>query len=269
MADPVPFTPEQVKSLFDLAGKTVVITGGAGFLGKALAKGFALYGADVVLSSRNLSSLEETATEINALAEGKVRAIPICCDVSDEASVDGLIAATVEQLGKIDIMVTAGGIADRYAAEEFPVDAWQKVMDVNVRGTWLSAQKAGKWMIENGRTGKIITVGSVRGFAGHPGGYGAYGTSKGAVHLMTLQLATEWAKYHINVNCIAPCIFWTPLTKQVLEDEKLKQIFLSRIPWGRAAIPDDVIGAALYLAAPASDFVTGTILPVDGGAVGG
>ena len=87
-------------------------------------------------------------------------------------------------------------------------------------------------MIDNEKPGKIITIGSVRGFSGHPGGYGAYGTSKGAVHLMTLQLATEWAKYHINVNCIAPCIFWTPLTKQVLEDEKLKEIFLSRIPWG-------------------------------------
>jgi len=267
MADPTPFSPEQVKKLFDLTGKTVVITGGAGFLGHALAKGFALYGADIVLASRTLANCENTAAEINAYGAGK--AIGVCCDVTDEASVDNLIATTVDKFGKVDVMITAGGIADRYPAEQFPADAWQKVMDINVRGTWLSAQKAGKWMIENGKTGKIITVGSVRGFAGHPGGYGAYGTSKGAVHLMTLQLATEWAKYKINVNCLAPCIFWTPLTKQVLEDEKLKQIFLSRIPWGRAAIPDDVIGAAIYLAAPASDFVTGTILPVDGGAVGG
>ncbi len=267
MADPVPFSVEQVKSLFDLTGKTAVITGGAGFLGHALAKGLTLYGADVVLSGRTLSNLEDTAKEINALGGGK--AVAVAADVADEASVDNLIAKTVETFGKIDIMVTVGGIADRYPAEEFPIDAWQKVMDINVRGTWLSCQKAGKWMIENEKPGKIITIGSVRGFAGHPGGYGAYGTSKGAVHLMTLQLATEWAKYKINVNCIAPCIFWTPLTKQVLEDEKLKQIFLSRIPWGRAAIPDDVIGAAIYLAAPASDFVTGTILPVDGGTVGG
>jgi gluconate 5-dehydrogenase len=267
MADPIPFSPEQVKKLFDLTGKTIVITGGAGFLGHSLAKGFTLYGADIVLSGRTQSTLDETAAEVNALGGGK--AIAITCDVVDEASVDNLIAKTVEAFGKVDVMVTVGGIADRYPAEEFPVDAWQKVMDINVRGTWLSAQKAGKWMIDNKQPGKVITVGSVRGFAGHPGGYGAYGTSKGAVHLMTLQLATEWAKYKINVNCIAPCIFWTPLTKQVLEDEKLKQIFLSRIPWGRAAIPDDVIGAAIYLAAPASDFVTGTILPVDGGTVGG
>ncbi len=267
MAEPTPFTPEQVKKLFDLTGKTAVITGGAGFLGRALAKGLTLYGADVVLAGRTLASLEEAAAQVNALGGG--RAVPITCDVVDEASVENLIAKTVEEFGKVDIMITAGGIAERYPAEQFPIDAWQRVMDTNVRGTWLCAQKAGKWMIENNRTGKIITIGSVRGFNGHPGGYGAYGTSKGAVHLMTLQLATEWAKYHINVNCIAPCIFWTPLTKQVLEDEKLKQIFLSRIPWGRAAIPDDVIGAAVYLASSASDFVTGTILPVDGGTVGG
>lgn len=267
MADPVPFSADKVKSLFDLTGKTVVITGGAGFLGHALAKGMTLYGADVVLSGRTQSTLDDTAKEINALGGGK--ALPVVADVVDEKSVDNLIAKTIEAFGKIDIMITVGGIADRYPAEEFPIDAWQKVMDINVRGTWLSCQKAGEWMIKNEKPGKIITIGSVRGYSGHPGGYGAYGTSKGAVHLMTLQLATEWAKYKINVNCIAPCIFWTPLTKQVLEDEELKKIFLARIPWGRAAIPDDVIGAAVYLAAPASDFVTGTILPVDGGTVGG
>jgi NAD(P)-dependent dehydrogenase (short-subunit alcohol dehydrogenase family) len=267
MADPQPFSPEKVKSLFDLTGKTAIITGAAGFLGRALAKGLTLYGADVVLSGRTQSTLDDTAKEINALGGGK--AITVVADVVDEASVDNLIAQTVKEFGKVDIMVPVGGIADRYPAEEFPLDAWRKVMDTNVMGTWLSCQKAGKWMIDNKKPGKIITIGSVRGYAGHPGGYGAYGTSKGAVHLMTLQLATEWAKYKINVNCVAPCIFWTPLTKQVLEDEKLKQVFLARIPWGRAAIPDDVIGAAIYYASPASDFVTGTILPVDGGTVGG
>ena len=267
MADPQPYSPEKVKKLFDLSGKTAVITGGAGFLGHALAKGLTLYGADVVLSGRTQKTLDETVEEINALGGGK--AVAVTCDVVDEASVDNLIDKTIENFGKIDIMVTVGGIALRHPAEEFPVDDWQKVMDINVRGTWLSCQKAGKWMIDNKKPGKIITIGSVRGYAGHPGGYGAYGTSKGAVHLLTMQLATEWAKHEINVNCIAPCIFWTPLTEQVLRDEKLKAIFLSRIPWGRAAIPDDVIGAAVYLASSASDFVTGTILPVDGGTVGG
>ena len=267
MADPIPFSPEKVKSLFDLTGKTAVITGGAGFLGRALAKGLTLYGADVVLAGRTQATLDEAVAEVSGLGGGK--AVALTVDVTDEKSVQGLIAKTVETFGKIDVMIPVGGIAERFPAEEFPIDAWQRVMDTNVRGTWLACQEAGKWMIKNEKPGKLITIGSVRGFSGHPGGYGAYGTSKGAVHLMTLQLATEWAKYQINVNCIAPCIFWTPLTKQVLEDEKLKQLFLSRIPLGRAAIPDDVIGAAIYLASSASDFVTGTILPVDGGTVGG
>jgi len=267
MSEPAAFTPEQIKKLFDLTGKVAVVTGGAGALGRAIARAYALYGANVAVGGRTFSKVQEVADEINSLGGG--RAVAVQVDVADEDSVNGLIAKTVEEFGQVDIMVTAAGIAERYPAEQFPMDAWQRVMDINVRGTWLAAQKAGKWMIDNNRTGKIITIGSVRGHVGHPGGYGAYGTSKGAVHLMTLQLATEWAKYHINVNCIAPCIFWTPLTKQVLEDEKLKQIFLSRIPWGRAAIPDDIVGAAIYLAAPASDFVTGTILNVDGGTVAG
>lgn len=266
MSEPVSFTPERIKNLFDLTGKVAVVTGGAGALGHAVAKGLALYGAKVVVTSRTLASLEKVAEEIKGLGG---QAVPVACDVADEASVNIMMAKTLEEYGKVDIMVTCAGIANRYPAEDFPIDDWQKIMDCNVRGTWLCVQKAGKWMIENKRPGKIITVGSVRGYVGHPGGYGAYGTAKGAVHLMTKQFATEWAKYEINVNCIAPCIFWTPLTKQVLEDEKLKQIFMSRIPWGRAATPDDMIGAVVYYASAASDFVTGTILPVDGGSVGG
>jgi gluconate 5-dehydrogenase len=124
-------------------------------------------------------------------------------------------------------------------------------------------------MIARGKGGKIITVSSIRGLLGHPAGYSAYGTSKGAVHLLTKQLATEWAKYHINVNSIAPCIFWTPLTQQVLDDPELYKIFMQRIPWGRAADPQDFMGATVYLASAASDFVTGDILMVDGGSSAG
>jgi gluconate 5-dehydrogenase len=142
------------------------------------------------------------------------------------------------------------------------------VMDSLVKGTYLCCQSAGRQMIEQGG-GKIITVGSVRGEFGHPGGYSAYGTAKGAVHLLTKQLSTEWAKYQINVNSIAPCIFWTPLTQQVIEDPELKKVFLSRIPWGRVADPQDFIGAVVFLASAASDFVTGEIMAVDGGSTAG
>jgi gluconate 5-dehydrogenase len=179
-----------------------------------------------------------------------------------------MVARTVDELGHVDVLVTASGVANRFAAEEFPIDEWQKVMDSLVKGTYVCCQAAGKRMIAQGN-GKIITVGSIRGELGHPGGYSAYGTAKGAVHLLTKQLATEWAKHHINVNSIAPCIFWTPLTQQVLDDPKLYQIFMQRIPWGRAADPQDFIGATVYLASAASDFVTGDILMVDGGSKAG
>ena len=265
MSAPVAMTQEQIAKMFDLTGKVAIITGGAGFLGHAAARGLAAHGADIVVTSRSIGSLEAVATEIQGLGR---KALPIACDVTDEDSTQAMVDKVMAEFGHIDILVTAAGIANRFPAEEFPAAEFNRIMTANVTGTFLSAQRVGQQMIKQG-SGKIITIGSVRGFLGHPGGYAAYGTTKGAVHLMTMQLATEWAKYKINVNCIAPCIFWTPLTQQVLEDEKLKQIFMSRIPWGRAAVPDDMIGPVVFYSSAASDFITGTILPVDGGSVAG
>jgi len=256
---------EDIRNLFDLTGKVAVVTGGSGGFGRAIAVGLAVHGADVVVTSRTLASLEETATEVKK--QGK-RALPISCDVADQKSVDQMVKRTLDEFGKINILITSAGIAMRAPAEEFPIQDWQKVMDVNVKGTYLCCQAAGKVMIKQGG-GKIITVSSIRGLLGHPGGYSAYGTSKGAVHLLTRQLAIEWAKYKINVNSIAPCIFWTPLTEPILNDQKLYDIFMSRIPWGRAAEPEDFVGAAVYLSSGASEFVTGHILYVDGGSVAG
>ena len=256
---------EDIRSLFDLTGKVAVVTGGSGGFGRAVAVGLAVHGADVVVTSRTLASLEETAAEVKK--QGK-RALPVSCDVADQKSVDQMVKRTLDEFGKINILITSAGIAMRAPAEEFPIQDWQKVMDVNVKGTYLCCQAAGKVMIKQGG-GKIITVSSIRGLLGHPGGYSAYGTSKGAVHLLTRQLAIEWAKYKINVNSIAPCIFWTPLTEPILNDQKLYDIFMSRIPWGRAAEPEDFVGAAVYLSSGASEFVTGHILYVDGGSVAG
>jgi gluconate 5-dehydrogenase len=250
-----------MKGLFDLSGRVAIITGGSGGLGQAAAAGLAAYGASVVITSRRLPALEEAASEIEALG-GVV--LPISCDVTDTVSVEAMVKRTVDELGRVDILLTAAGIAKRAPAEEMPMEDWQQVMDTNVKGTFLCCQAAGREMIKAG-AGKVITVSSVRGLLGHPLGYAAYGASKGAVHLLTRQLAVEWAKYKINVNSIAPCIFWTPLTEPVLSDEKSAKIFLDRIPWGRAAVPEDFIGSAVFLASAASDFVTGQILYVDGG----
>ena len=257
---------EEIKSMFDLSGKVAVITGGSGGFGRAAAIGLAAYGADVVVTARTLSSLEETVAEVETQNS---RALAISCDVTDGDDVAAMARQVVEQCGKIDIMVTGAGIAARHPAEEMPLDDWQRVMDANVKGTLLCCQEAGRDMIRRGEPGSIITVGSIRGFLGHPAGYSAYGTSKGAVHLLTKQLACEWAKYRIRVNCIAPCIFWTPLTEPILNDEEMYKIFMSRIPIGRAAEPEDFIGALVYLASSASNMMTGHIMSVDGGAAAG
>jgi gluconate 5-dehydrogenase len=255
----------ELSNLFDLTGKVAIVTGGAGSLGKAMALGLAKYGADIVVTGRTLATLEETVKEISQMGRNS---IAITADVTNQKEVVNLVKKTVEEFGKIDILVNGAGIAKRYPAEEFPIEEFDKVFHFNVKGTFLCCQEVAKVMKEQG-SGKIINVSSVRAFSGHPGGYAAYGTSKGAVNLLTKQLSTEWAKYKINVNAIAPTIFWTPLTQEVLEDEKLKNIFLSRIPMGRAAVTDDMVGSTVFFASPASDFITGQILYVDGGCTAG
>jgi NAD(P)-dependent dehydrogenase (short-subunit alcohol dehydrogenase family) len=256
---------DQIRNLFDLTGRAALITGGSGALGEAAAMSLAAYGADVVLTARRAEVLAEAAARVRETGR---EVTTISCDVQDPGSVQAMVDETLEKHGKVDILVTSAGIANRFPAEEFPIDEWQKIMDVNVRGTFLCCQAVGKHMIERGG-GRIITISSIRGLLGHPGGYSAYGTSKGAIHLLTRQLATEWAKHKINVNSLAPCIFWTPLTEQVLNDPELYKIFMSRIPWGRAAEPRDFMGAIVYLASDASEFVTGQILYVDGGSSAG
>lgn len=248
-------------NLFDLSGRVAVVTGGAGGIGHAQALGLADAGADVVVTSRQIGHLEDVAGEIRA--KGR-KSLAVSVDVVDEKSAAGMVKRVLGEFPRIDILVNAAGIAIRHAADTFPIDDWQKVMDINVRGTFLCCQAVGREMIKN-KGGKIINLSSVRGRYGLPVDYAAYCPSKGAVDSLTRTLACEWAKYNILVNAVAPTIVETELTRPALADPEYAQRLKSRIPLGKWAMPDDIVGATVFFAAPASDFITGQVLYIDGG----
>ena len=256
-----------MRKLFDIEGKVAVITGASGALGKAVSRGLAANGVDIVACSNEQDGLDELAQEIRETT-GR-RALSIFCDVTDTQSVDHMVSRALAELGKIDILFTAAGMAHRERLVKMGVDDWQRVMDVNVKGTLICCRAVAREMIGLGTGGSIITVGSVRGFHAHKDGYTAYGTSKAAVHYLTKQMAFEWAEHNIRVNCIAPCVFWSPLTEPILRDEESYKKYTSRIPMGRAAEPEDFIGPTIFLASGASEMVTAHILSVDGGTAGG
>jgi NAD(P)-dependent dehydrogenase (short-subunit alcohol dehydrogenase family) len=246
---------------FSLAGKVAIVTGGAGGIGKALALGLADAGADVVVTSRGFSKLEEVAKAIKA--KGR-KSLAVACEVTDPKSVDSMVQSVLKAFPRIDILVNGAGIALRHPADEFPIDEWQKVMDINVRGTFLCCQAVGKGMIKQ-RSGKIVNLSSVRGRYGLPMGYAAYCPSKGAVDTLTRTLACEWAKYNILVNAVAPTVVETELTKPLLADETYAKTLKARIPLGRWALVEDIVGPTVFFASDASNFVTGQILYIDGG----
>ena len=256
----------KIPSLFGLAGKVALVTGASGALGSAVAKGLALNGVNLVISSVEEDILEKQADELKKLG---VSVLPVFCDVTDEVQVNKMVDAAVEAFGRVDILFTAAGLAHREPLVEQSLEDWKKIMDVNVQGTLLCCKAVAKDMIRRGEGGSIITVGSVRGFHGHKDGYTSYGTSKAAVHYLTKTLAFEWAEHNIRVNSIAPCIFWSELTAPMLSDVKNQAKYTARIPLGRAANPEDFIGAVIYLASNASSMVTAHLLSVDGGVVGG
>ncbi len=246
---------------FNLTGKVALVTGGSGGIGKALALGLAENGADVIIASRGLAKLQDVEKDI----KGKGRkALAVSADITDQKSVDDMLVKIQQQFTHIDILVNAAGLAIRKPADSFPIDEWQRVMDANVRGTWLCCQAVGRVMIKQ-KSGKIINISSVRGRYGLPSGYAAYCPSKGAVDTLTRTLACEWAKHNITVNAIAPTVVETELTKELLADVEYAKTLKARIPMGRWATTDDIVGPCIFFASDASNFVTGQILYIDGG----
>lgn len=251
-----------VMDLFDLTGKTALITGGGRGLGAQIAEGFAEGGANIVLCSRKVETCQETA---DRLAKLGVKTLALSCDISKPEDVHKVVDRTVKEFGSIDILVNNSGATWGAPAEEMPLEAWHKVINVNVTGTFLMSQAAGNIMIEQ-KSGKIINIASVAGLGGTDPRVMdtiGYNTSKGAVITMTKDLAVKWGRYGINVNAIAPGFFPTKMSAAIIEHGK--NPILEATPLRRFGSADDLKGAALFLASNASNYVTGDVLIVDGG----
>lgn len=248
--------------LFDLSGKVALVTGGSRGLGLEIASGLVEAGAHIAVSARRDSWLRTADEELRALGPPP---LVLHCDVAKPQDVRSAVSATIAKFGRIDILVNNAGISWAAPAEEMPLEKWQAVMDVNALGTFLMCQTVGREMIQAGG-GKIINIASVAGLRGSSASVldaVGYSASKGAVIGLTRDLAVKWARHRINVNAIAPGYFPTRMTDGVMA-KSLPELEAS-IPMGRVGRTGELKGAAIFLASPASDYITGHVLPVDGG----
>ncbi|MBV9066942.1 MAG: SDR family oxidoreductase [Methylobacteriaceae bacterium] len=245
----------EVANLFSLRGKLAVVTGGQRGIGRAIAAGYRAAGAKIAILDLTCEPPDGTAN-VSAYQ----------CNVADENSVEEAIANVLREHGQIDILVNNAGINVLGPAATYPTVSWQKVLDINLTGAFFCARRVGEELIRTGRPGRIINIASVMGHVG-PMVHSAvaYGAAKAGMLGLTRALAVEWAKHRINVNAICPGMILTELTASRMNDENYKRGMRQRIPTGQFGSPDDLVGAAIYLASPASQLVTGHALNVDGG----
>jgi NAD(P)-dependent dehydrogenase (short-subunit alcohol dehydrogenase family) len=253
-----------IRTLFDLTGRVSVVTGGATGLGLQMATGLAEAGSNVVICSRKLENCEQAAHGIEKLG---VKALGLAADVTKPDEVEAVKDATLRKFGRVDVLVNNAGKAWVAPAESMPHDRWQQIMDLNVTAPFLCSQILGREMIK-ARRGRIINIASIAGLKGRdPKAYDSivYSTSKGALVNFTRDLAIKWAQYNVLVNCICPGFFVTPINQKLFE--RGGEQILSEIPLGRTGGADDLKGIAVLLASDASNFMTGAIIPVDGGSI--
>ncbi|MFQ5521771.1 MAG: SDR family NAD(P)-dependent oxidoreductase [Candidatus Methylomirabilia bacterium] len=246
---------------FDLSGRVAIVTGGNGGIGLGMARGLASAGADLVVAARNREKNAQAVKELEALGG---RALAIETDVAREDSVTALMEATLVHFGRLDIVVNNAGINIRKSPQEYSFEEWRLILDTNLTSAFLCS-KAAYAHLKSGGGGKIINVGSMLSLFGASFA-AAYGASKGGIVQFTRALASAWAKDRIQVNAVLPGWIDTDLTRQARKDVPgLHDRVLARTPAGRWGGPDDLAGVAVFLASPASDFVSGVAIPVDGG----
>jgi len=251
---------EKIPSEFDLSGKVAIVTGAGRGMGYHIALALARYGADLVVCSRTVSELEKVGAQIEKLGR---RALIQKMDVTNIPEIHSMVEAAVKTFGRIDLLVNNAGLNIPQWAEEVTEEAWDRVFDINLKGSFFCAQAVGKVMIRQKR-GKIINISSQSGSVGLIM-RSAYCASKGGLNLLTKVLALEWAKHNILVNAIAPTFLETPMTKPMLEKKEFHDYVMGNILLGRLAKFEDVTGAVIYLASEASNMVTGHVLLIDGG----
>jgi len=252
-----------VMKLFDLSGQTAVVTGGSRGLGLQIAEALGEAGAKILLSSRKAADLEEAAAHLQAKG---IDARWVAANAADPADGRRIVAEAMERLGRIDILVNNAGATWGAPAEEHPLEAWDKVMDLNIRSLFVISQAAAVASMIPRRSGRIINVASIAGLGGNPSAMKtiAYNTSKGAAVNFTRALATEWGRYGITVNALAPGFFPSKMTKGLLDTLGADNM-AAHAPLNRLGDDDDLKGATLLFASAAGKHITGQILPVDGG----
>ena len=248
------------KDLFNLEGKAAVVTGASGGIGRAIAAALAAHGADVLVAGRNP---EKTKAAAEAVAAAGRRAQVFALEISSRDSAQAMARAAHKAFGRIDILVNSAGMNIRKIILEVTDADWDPVHTVNLKGVLYCCQAVAPFMIEQGG-GKIINISSISSILGHPA-RGAYAASKGGLIQLTKVMATEWAPYGICVNAISPAAVDTPFIDGLKKDRRRLDRELERIPLGRIAVPDDLVGAAVLFASRASDFITGQNLVIDGG----
>lgn len=263
MSQPAPTSQLSVLERFRLDGRVAVVAGGTGGIGLPACQALQEVGANVAVLGTNPERIDRARETL-----GDERAMVAAADVTRKAEADRAIADVLERFGRLDILVNAvggGAGAALFDAHEYPEDTWDWMIDLNLKSALLMSQAAARAMIEAGEGGRILNISSVRGELGLRLGYSAYVAAKGALNMLTKQHATEWAPYGITVNAVSPTFVRTRQVESLLADESFKQGLIARIPLGRIAEPDDLIGAILFFCSDASSFVTGQILTADGG----